>query len=338
MIKKITVLSALLLLLQSFNCFAPFNLNKNKKHSICIVVPAYNEEDRIVKTLEAYVKYFKKVPYITLNLLIVCNNCSDNTVPLCKKQAKKHKEITVLNFIPGGKGFAVKEGFKAALENKDYELIGFVDADMATKPQYFHDLIIEMDNHDGAIASRYCKGANIAGGRPFLRKLAGKTFNWIIQKRFLFSFKDTQCGAKIFTYDTIKKITPDMAENKWYFDIEMLYLCVLNHKDIVEVPTTWVDQPGSHLTINKSLIKEFVFGQGRVLERHAQKAKKYKQEKRQQKKEIKKAKKAAAKAKRAQIRSDKKMKRLEARAKKAKAKALKNLLKNQKEDLSISIA
>lgn len=318
--KKNIFLSLLIIFLQAFHCIAVFHLDKSKKHTVCIVVPAYNEEKRIARTLETYAEYFKKIPYLKVDFLVVANNCNDDTVGVSKKVQKKHNEVKILHLIPGGKGFAVKEGFKKALK-KNYELIGFVDADMATKPQYFHDLIIKMDNYDGAIASRYCKGATVVGGRPFLRKASGKIFNWVIQKRFNFDFKDTQCGAKIFTHDTIKLITPDMVENKWYFDIEMLYLCTINHKKIIEVATYWEDQPGTHLTINKSLINEFISGQGRVLKRHKKKAEKYfkekreeKRKKRRKKKLSKKEKRKQAKAKRAKLRAAQKAKKEAARA------------------------
>ena len=336
MIKKNLFFTFLLFLLQSFSNFALFQLDTSKKHSVCIVVPAYNEEKRIARTLETYVAYFRTIPYLNVTLLVVANNCSDNTVPLCKGLQKKYKEIQLLNLIPGGKGFAVKRGFEEALKTK-YDLIGFVDADMATEPQYFHDIILETHNHDGAIASRYCKGANLTAARPFLRKISGKMFNWVIQKRFKFKFNDTQCGAKIFTYDTIAAVVPDMVENKWYFDIELLYLCTLNHKDIVEIPTTWEDQPGSHLKLNGALIKEFINGQGRVLKRHKKKAQQCLKETKNQKKQILLAKKEQRKAKKAAAQQKRAQKKEQSQAQR-KAKKEKQLLEKKRKQESKSVS
>lgn len=314
MIKKFLFLP-ILLLLQAAGCFATFHLDKSKKQSVCIVIPAYNEEDRIEKTLKTYVEYFRKIDFLDVDLLVVANNCSDKTVQICKKQQKKYKEIDLIDLAPGGKGFAVKKGFEKALEH-DYDLIGFVDADMATLPQYFYDLVEATDNHDGAIASRYCKGAKLPGKKSFLRKLSGNFFNWIVKKRFNFSFEDTQCGAKLFTYDTVQAVTPDMYENKWYFDIELLYLCTINGKDINEIPTTWEDQPGSHFQLNTDRLKELFLGQGKVLKRHAKKAKKYLANQKEIAKEARKEKRTLQKSKK----KSKKEKRAE---KKAKKKALK---------------
>lgn len=277
MIKKFLLLP-FLLLLQTISCFATFHLDKSTKHSVCIVLPAYNEEDRIERTLEAYAEYFRKTPHINLTLLVVANNCSDNTVPVCKQAAKKYKEIQIINLIPGGKGFAVKKGFEKALQSK-YDLIGFVDADLAFTPDLFYGLIEASDGYDGAIVSKYCKGSRNDGEQTFwgnlTRQISGRLLNWIVRTRFKFSFSGTQAGAKIFTYDTVQAVTPDMYEKNWYFDIELLYLCTINGKKIQEIPAVWKDQPGSKFQLNLKQLKEMFSGQGKVLKRHAKKANKY---------------------------------------------------------------
>ena len=247
---------------------------------VCIVIPAYNEEKRIEQTLISYCDYFKTKPEKT-TFLVVANNCSDHTVDIVAKVAKTHKNIEYLDLKPGGKGFAVKEGFLWALANKKkhFDLIGFVDADMATLPQYFYDLIIACKNHDGAIASRYIKGAVVQPARPWGRVIGGKMYNWILRMMSGLSFKDTQCGAKIFTKDTIEKVAPNMHETGWAFDLELLYLCKLHDKNIIEIPTTWSDQPGSHLEISSKVAQEFLASPKRIKQRHAQKRKELKKQK-----------------------------------------------------------
>ncbi len=236
------------------------------ENKVCIVIPAYNEEQRIEKTLEAYAEYFAQKEGKT-TFLVVANNCKDNTVGVVQKIQKKHKNIELLDLKPGGKGFAIKEGFKWALE-WDYDLIGFVDADMATLPQHFDELITASATTDGAIASRYAQGANVSPKRPFLRKLGGKFYNWMLRTRLGIEFKDTQCGAKIFSKDTVAKITPHMEEKGWAADLEMLYLSKLFDKKIKEIPTTWSDQPGTHLQITSKLMKEFLNSPKRIKQRH----------------------------------------------------------------------
>lgn len=252
---------------------------------VCIIIPAYNEESRIANTLKTYADYYKNKPEKT-SFLVVANNCSDQTVQVAQKVAEKYKNINIIDFEKGGKGFAVKQGFLWALRSKKhYDLIGFVDADMATLPQYYYDLILACKNHDGAIASRYIKGAVVTPKRPWGRKLGGKFYNWILRTFSGLNYKDTQCGAKIFNRDTIQKVAPLMHETGWSWDLEFLYLCKLFDKDIAEIPTTWSDQPGSRLVINSTLAKEFLNSPKRIKQRHKPKKTAIKKEKLARKKQ-----------------------------------------------------
>ncbi|MEI7670401.1 MAG: glycosyltransferase, partial [Pseudomonadota bacterium] len=170
------------------------------------VIPAYNEENRIAHTLEAYVSYFQSKPEKT-TFLVVANNCKDKTVEVVENIQKHHKNIKLIDLKPGGKGFAVKEGFLWSLEKKHghFDLIGFVDADMATKPENFYDLILASKDSDGAIASRYAPGAVIQPERHWFRKIGGKVYNWMLRKQFGLPYKDTQCGAKFLPMIPLKK-------------------------------------------------------------------------------------------------------------------------------------
>ncbi|NBV40532.1 glycosyltransferase [bacterium] len=253
-----------------------------KQYSLCIVVPAYNEEARIKPMLEAYIAFFNNHKMLKTDFLIVPNNCSDNTEKICKNIQKNHKNIEILSLPEGGKGNAVVKGFTLAVSKNKYDLIGFVDADLATQPLYFYELIghIEQKQSDGAIASRYAKGANVYPPRPFLYKIGGKVFNLFLRKKLSIPFRDTQCGAKIFKPHVLKTILPYMEEKKWAFDLELLYLGVLFGYDITEVPTTWSDAPGSHFDIGDAKVRqEFINSISRVKTRHKELAAQIKQSK-----------------------------------------------------------
>ena len=241
------------------------------KYKVCIVIPAYNEEARIEPTINAYIEFFASKKSLTTDFLVVANSCKDKTAAICKKLQRQYKNLYLLDLPQGGKGYAVKEGFQHALK-KDYDLIGFVDADMATKPLYFYELITKIDGYDGVIASRYAKDAHVSPKRPLLRKIGGKIYNFVLRHQFHMPFKDTQCGAKIFSRATIQDIVPHMQEKGWAFDLEVLYLCTLYNRNILETPTTWSDIPGSHLDIGASRT-EFTTALYRIKTRHKDLAK-----------------------------------------------------------------
>jgi len=157
---------------------------------LSLIIPAKNEEDRIGTTLEDYGKYLSERLGDDFEILVVLNGCSDNSLGIVKEKIKKYPQIKCLNFEEGlGKGGAVIEGFNEA----EGDLIGFVDADNATRPDALYDLIRKLRTYDGAIASRWIKGAKIIKQEPFNRVIASRGFNLLVRMLFLIPFTDTQC-------------------------------------------------------------------------------------------------------------------------------------------------
>jgi len=222
---------------------------------ISIIIPAYNEEKRIKETLETYLNYMNAIKY-DFEIIVVINNTQDKTPEICAKIQKKNKELKILNFKQGGKGFAIIEGFKDALTRKN-DLIGFVDADMATPPEAFQDLIKKIDNYQGIIASRWLKGARVQKQTSF-RRFISRGFNLIVRTFFLFNYRDTQCGAKLFKREVIENIIAELNLTQWAFDINLLYSCKRHKFRIKEIPTTWADKTDSKIDLTKTPVQMFL--------------------------------------------------------------------------------
>lgn len=227
---------------------------------ISIVIPAHNEEKRIGPTLEAYGQYFHekaKEKKLDWEIIVVINNTQDRTPEIVKKYSKKYKGIRVIEFVQGGKGFAIIEGFKEALKNKKAELIGFVDADMATSPEAFYDLIKNINDYDGIIASRWKKGSKVVEKKSIIRKLYSEVFNFLVRSILLLNYKDTQCGAKLFKREALEEIISELGLTKWAFDIDLLYKMKRHKFKVSETTTYWEDKAGSHITF-RAPIQMFV--------------------------------------------------------------------------------
>ena len=227
---------------------------------ISIIMPAYNEEERIGKTLEEYSNFFeqlRKTKNLDYEILIVINNTKDNTEKVVKSYSKKNKRIIYLNLIKGGKGYAVIEGFKDALKRKN-DIIGFVDADLATPPDQYWRLIENLGKFDSAIANRYIKGSEINPKHSFRRSLVSRGFNFLVRFLFMLPYTDTQCGAKVFTHASLKKVLPDMTITQWAFDIDLLYAYKRRGLKIVSVPTVWYEKEGSKLRIGRVSLQMFL--------------------------------------------------------------------------------
>jgi glycosyltransferase involved in cell wall biosynthesis len=226
--------------------------------NLCIVIPAYNEEKRIGKTLEEYGRHFEKRKKSgeieDFNILVVLNACRDNTIGVVTSQERKSKNITHIEFERGGKGFAVTEGFKFAI-NKKFDLIGFVDADMATPPEAFFDLVRNIGNAHGIIANRWHKDSNIKIKQTPLRILLSRSGNFIIHSLFLLRYQDTQCGAKLFKREVLERVVPKLGASEWSFDIDLLFYMRREGARIKSIPTTWEDKKDSKINLKKAPLK-----------------------------------------------------------------------------------
>lgn len=217
---------------------------------LSIVIPAYNEENRIERTLRTYHKFFSE-KHMPFELVVVLNGCKDNTIGVVERVRKDlaTDKIVIIDLQQAGKGLAIKAGFADAL-TRDNDLIGFVDADMATKPEAYYDLIINIGDNDGIIASRYMPGAQISPPRPAYKRYGSKlVYEPLLWLLFGLSYYDFQCGAKLFKRATLQTVNPQLTVTQWAFDAELLYLCKKNGYTVIEIPTVWEDQAESKLTL-----------------------------------------------------------------------------------------
>ncbi|MBI4159214.1 glycosyltransferase [Candidatus Woesearchaeota archaeon] len=221
--------------------------------NLSIIIPAYNEEKRILKTLQEYINYLRGK--INFEILVVINGCTDNTLSVVSQIARKNKEIKYIDVGKvASKGAAVLEGFKRV----ESDLIGFVDADLATKPGAFYDLVKNIKDYDAIIASRWIKGAKMDHRQPLTRIIAGRAFNILVNVFFNLKIKDTQCGAKLFKKHVVKAILPSMGKTTgWAFDVNLLYAIKRNHFKTKEIPTVWNEPGGSHLNL-KTIFEMFL--------------------------------------------------------------------------------
>ncbi len=217
-----------------------------------LIVPAHNEEKNIGPLLESYSRFYR---HDVSRFHVVVNNTNDATVDIARNLSVEDPRIIVSNIEQAiGKGGAIIAGLKAVSEQIDY--IGFVDADGAIAPAEYDKLLekLSADPTIGlAIASRWVKGAKFIRKQTLSRQISSRAFNLIVRLIFGFNFHDTQCGAKILTYDSFIKIKDQLQESSFAFDIELLWQAKNLKIKTVEVPIDWQDRPGSSVVVAKNL-------------------------------------------------------------------------------------
>ena len=215
-----------------------------------MLIPAYNEERRIEPVLRTYASYFEKQYQGKFELLVVMNGCRDNTLGVVQRVAKDFPFIKWLEFKdPIGKGGALIEGLRAETAA---ELIGYVDADGATPPHAFLDLINRIGGYDCVIGSRWLPGAVLHQEQSGKRQFASRVFHFIVQMLFWMNIRDTQCGAKVIRRAAVEKIHSSLRIADMAFDINLLYSLKRAGYRILEVPTEWTDQIGSKVVLGST--------------------------------------------------------------------------------------
>jgi glycosyltransferase involved in cell wall biosynthesis len=132
------------------------------------------------------------------------------------------------------------------------DLIGYVDADGATPPRAFLDLVKKINGADCVIGSRWIPGAIIHQSQTGKRQFASRVFHFIVQLLFWMNIRDTQCGAKVMKREVVEKIHSNLLIADMAFDINLLYALKRAGFKILEAPTEWTDQIGSKVTLGRS--------------------------------------------------------------------------------------
>lgn len=203
---------------------------------LSVVLPAYNEEKRLSKTLETVTAYLRQRQGKS-EIIVVSDGSTDQTVAIAKSFNQNQLPIRVLhNKKNRGKGATVRRGVAAA----QGEWVLFSDADMSTPIEEIVKLEkVMMDGADVVIASRALTGSDISDHQPFYREWMGKTFNLLVQSIVLPGLQDTQCGFKMFKRDIARKVFLALTIPGFGFDVEMLYLAKRAGAEIQEVPVSW---------------------------------------------------------------------------------------------------
>jgi len=218
--------------------------------SVLLLIPAYNEEDRIGPVLRSYADYFRKNYQGKFQVVVVLNGCRDNTLGVVQSVGAAFPEVSALEFpAPIGKGGALIEGLRLAPRA---DLVGYVDADGATGPAAFMDLVRRSGEADCVIGSRWIPGAVLHQSQTSRRQFASRVFNRIVQLLFRLDIRDTQCGAKVIRRAAVEKIHSSLCIADMAFDINLLFLLKRGGFRVLEVPTEWTDMLGSKVTLGRT--------------------------------------------------------------------------------------
>lgn len=211
---------------------------------LSIIIPAYNEAERLPLTLVDIDKRLADAEY-SYEILVVNDGSKDNTAVIVRNMQKLIKNLRLIdNSENKGKGGVVRQGMLLAKG----QIRLFTDADNATSVDHFNAMIpCFREGYDVVICSRAMKGSKLDPAEPIWRQIPGKAGNLIIQALLLRGLWDTQCGFKAFTVEAAEEIFNLSKISGWGFDVEILALAKKMGYKIKEIPVHWVNDTRSHV-------------------------------------------------------------------------------------------
>jgi glycosyltransferase involved in cell wall biosynthesis len=214
-----------------------------KKQKVEITIPVYNEEEELEKHIAILSRFCEKnLSKYDWHITIADNASTDNTPVIAVTIAKKNPHVNLLSLSQKGRGRAVKRSWSSS--HADFCV--YMDLDLSTDLTHLPALLNALQNgYDIAIGSRLARGAKVEG-RTMLREITSRTLNFFfIQLLFETHFTDAQCGFKAVTKKVVKNLIPQIQDNNWFFDGELLIVGEKCGYKIYEEPVHWIDNPGS---------------------------------------------------------------------------------------------
>ncbi|MBP6002827.1 MAG: glycosyltransferase family 2 protein [Pyrinomonadaceae bacterium] len=227
------------------------------KPDLSIVVPAFNEQDRLGESL------FRILEYVDSNkirgeLIVVDDGSSDSTADVAMKVMAKFPAVPsrLIRYEDNrGKGYAVRTGLQAA----EADTALFSDADLSTPVDEMSKLIdpIRSGEFDVTFGSRAIDRSLIGTHQPWRREQGGRVMNLVIKTMSGLKFFDTQCGFKAFNMLKFGPLLERMTIDRFGFDVEFLFVAQRNGLRLAEIPVRWNDVAGSKVNVFRDTWRMF---------------------------------------------------------------------------------
>lgn len=214
---------------------------------LSLVIPAYNEAERIGPSLEKIRSYLGARPY-SAELIVVDDGSTDGMPQLLERMQSGRPELRILRHTPNrGKGYSVRCGM---LEARG-EFVLFSDADLSTPVEELDKLlrIMEESGADAVAGSRAMERKLVGIHQPWYREYAGRFFNQLVRLFSGLELKDTQCGFKLYRRATTRGAFLAQRTEGFGFDVEVLFLIRHAGGRIVEAPVKWNNDPATKVRL-----------------------------------------------------------------------------------------
>jgi glycosyltransferase involved in cell wall biosynthesis len=212
---------------------------------IDVVVPVYNEEGGLQDSIRRVHQFLSaEMPY-AWRIVIADNASTDATLAMARALAFELEHVTVVHLDRQGRGRALRAAWTAS----DADVLCYMDVDLSTDLRALLPLVSPLvcGHSEVAIGSRLAPGARIVRGPR--REVISRCYNGLLRHVLRARFSDAQCGFKAIRADAARTLLPEIQDQGWFFDTELLILAQRRGMRVHEVAVDWIDDPDSRVDI-----------------------------------------------------------------------------------------
>jgi glycosyltransferase involved in cell wall biosynthesis len=214
------------------------------KLTVDVVIPVLNEAHVLAKSVAAVREFLRhNLPYCW-RVVVVDNGSTDGTDEVARQLVEQHADVIFLQLSQRGRGRALRYAWMQSTA----DIVGYMDVDLSTElaaiPRAVRALVEEADI---AVGSRLLRESQTR--RKFKREFISQAYNIFVKAVLWTRFSDAQCGFKFLSRATVEKIVPQIKDQSWFFDTEMLVLAEKQGYRIKDLPVVWIEDDDSRVKI-----------------------------------------------------------------------------------------
>ncbi len=217
-----------------------------------VAIPVYNEAQVLEDSVRGVHTYLTESLSQTFRIVIVDNASTDGTLPLARGLEAELDAVSVDHLAEKGRGRALRH----AWEGSSADVVAYMDVDLSTGLEALPPLVAPLisGHSDIAIGTRLGRGSVVE--RSPRRELISRSYNRVLRAVLRARFTDAQCGFKALRTDAARELLPQVRDEGWFFDTELLILAERSGMRIHEVPVDWVEDPDSSVAILRTAIED----------------------------------------------------------------------------------
>lgn len=217
-----------------------------------IVVPVYNEEAVLERSITRLAEYLTHEMPSTWQITIADNASTDGTPVIAARLSEHMPNVEYRRLEVKGRGYALRDAWNAS----EAKVLAYLDVDLSTDLAALPPLVAPLisGHSDISIGTRLGQSSRVSRGPK--REFISRSYNFLLRRTMQVRFSDAQCGFKAIRADVAKRLLPHVGDNGWFFDTELLIIAERSGLRIHEIPVDWVDDPDSRVDIKQTALDD----------------------------------------------------------------------------------